>query len=130
MAQAPQRPPQPAPRAPAPTQAPIARREPNPEEPPVKTVGQEQYERSRQAEDEGPADNDERGRQKQVRGVSRTQVDDGEEVPGTPYTPPEGHTEMNPAPGEPGGPTAGHYPDEEADADRRGDRQEDRQSRR
>ena len=45
-----------------------------------------------------------------VAGVSRLALEDGEEWPGRPHTPPEGHTQGEPGPGEPGGPTAGHYP--------------------
>ena len=85
------------------------------EDPPVKTVGQEQMERSQEIHDKGvepwKKEHDERkGPQRQVAGVSRTAIDDGEEYPGTPTTPPEGHTERQPAPGEPGGPSAGHHP--------------------
>lgn len=43
---------------------------------------------------------------KQVPGVAPVY---GGEQPGTPDTPAEGHTHMEPGPGEPGGPTAGHY---------------------
>ncbi len=124
---------------------------PDPEEPEVKTIGQEQLERSREIEDQGvepwKAEHDQRrGRQQQVAGIGRTEIDDGDEYPGTPTTPPEGHDERQHGPGEPGGPTAGHYPmpgepgggDVEAEneasqrpgQDRRDNRREDRQSRR
>lgn len=63
--------------------------------------------------DQYKRDHDERrGGQRQVQGVSRTELDDGEEYPGTPTKAPEGHSEEHrqPAPGEPGGPSVGHYP--------------------
>ena len=44
-----------------------------------------------------------------VAGVSRMALEDGEEWPGRPHTLPEGHNRGEPGPGEPGGPTAGHY---------------------
>ena len=44
-----------------------------------------------------------------VAGVSRMALEDGDEWPGRPHTLPEGHNRGEPGPGEPGGPTAGHY---------------------
>ena len=70
-----------------------------PDDDEIKSVGQTQHEQSRK-------DEEERG---------KTVASKGQDRPGTAKTPPEGHTTMNPAPGEPGGPTAGHYPSE-ADA--------------
>jgi len=150
MAQAPQRAQRQAAHTPSPIENPPytpppaaqetrARGETDPGDTQFKTIGQEQLERSQEIEAMGTEpwkeEHDERkgARQRQVPGVSRTSVDDGEDYPATPTTPPEGHDERQPAPGEPGGPTAGHYPDEntEADAQRRGaERREDRQSRR
>ncbi len=88
------------------------------DQPEPHTIGEEQMIRSREMEDKGMAnwqeEHDERKTergQRQVPGVSRTAIEDGEEWPGTPNTPPEGHDERQPGPGEPGGPTAGHYDD-------------------
>jgi hypothetical protein len=108
MAQAPQRPQRPPP----PQTQTYAQPEPDPGDSEVRTVQQEQLDRSAEIEEMGvepwKAQNDQRrGRQRQVQGIGR---DDDSEYPGTPTTPPEGHDERQPGVGEPGGPTAGHYP--------------------
>ena len=77
-------------------------------DPPVETVRDEQIKRSEEIEamgvDPWKASQEEGARV--VPGVSGADPN----RPGTPTTPPEGHDRREPAPGEPGGPTAGHYP--------------------
>jgi hypothetical protein len=106
MATTPQKPPQPEP---------THRPHPSPQGKPSTTIQTDQLVRSQEMEEMG-MDNwirahDERdpnAKPKQVPGVAPVY---GGDQPGTPDTPPEGHDDVQPGPGEPGGPTAGHYVD-------------------